>query len=130
MSHILEARGRSAGWKGKTPNRDQASRGGRALILGVVSSSRRILQRLASECGPPRGEKGARRAMAPRRRGRHPGDSDEKGQVREACAPPPDGVPTYFPAFAHRTSQPRLAARQTIATQAKRPKPLRKEHAA
>ena len=56
-------------------------------MLGVVSSSRRIFQRLASACGPPTGEKGARRAMAPRRRGRHPGESDEKGKVREARAP-------------------------------------------
>ena len=57
------------------------------MILGVVSSSRRIFQWLASECGPPLGGKGAQRAMAPRRRGRHPGESDEKGKVREARAP-------------------------------------------
>ena len=68
--------------------------------------------------------------MAPRRRGRHPRDSDEKGQVREARAPLSRLRTTYFLPSPHRTSQPRLAARQTTATEAKRLKPLRKEHAA
>ena len=100
------------------------------MIVGVVSPSRRGFQRLASECGPPLGGKGAQRAMAPRRRGRHPGDSDEKGQVREARAPLSQLRTTYFPPSSHRTSQPQLSARQTMATQAKRLKPLRKKHAA